>query len=140
MPNLITNVNAEIANNQLKEKVDNIQTALYSKLRMLKADWQSLHGKTIEESHTNSSSLTVLFTDGTHIVVETEDDSPMYSTTMTISEGFQYGLLSKDEHQTLKVAEAAIGCVRDKQSGVTELNNAIAHLGIEAVKTLVNRV
>jgi hypothetical protein len=82
----------------------------------------------------------VLFTDGTYIVAETEDGSPMDSEIMNISEGYQYGLLSEGEHQTLLIAEAAVGCVRDESNGITELNNAIAHLGIDAVKTLVNNV
>jgi hypothetical protein len=140
MSDLITSVNAEIANNQLEEKVANIRAALHSGLKMLRADWQHLHGKTIKESHKDGVSLTVLFTDGTYIIAETEDGSSLASEIMNISEGYQYGLLSKDDHQTLLLAEAAVGCVRDESNGITELNNAIAHLGIDAVKTLVNNV
>jgi len=140
MSNLITSVNAEIANTQLEAKVTNIRKFLHSKLKMLQADWRHLHGKTIKESHTDGDRFTVLFTDETYIVVEAEDRYSLDSEIMDISDGFKYGLLSESEHQELEVAEAAISGVRDEANGVTELNNAIAHLGIEAVKTLVNNV
>jgi hypothetical protein len=140
MSDLITSVNAEIANTKLEEKVNIIQAVLHSKLKMLQADWENLHGKTIKESHTDWCSLTVLFTDGTYIVAETGDGSRLDSEIMDISEGFEYGLLSKAEDHELMAAQAAAGPVRDEKNGITELNNAVAHLGIEAVKTLVNNV
>jgi len=140
MSDLITSVNAEIANTQLEEKVTNIRREMNSTLKMFKADWRRLHGKTVKESHTDCYSLTVLFTDGTYIVAEAEDGSPMDSEIMSISKGVEYGVLSKAEHQILLLAEAAVDRVTDKSNGVTELNNAIAHLGIDAVKTLVNNV
>ena len=139
MSNLIESVNAEIANNQLEEKVANIQAALHLRLKMLRADWKNLHGKTIKELHTGYGSLTVLFTDGTYIVVETED-GPLDSEIMDISKGFEHGLLSKAEHQELLLAEAATDGVRDKNTGEAALNNAIAYLGIDTVKILVNNV
>jgi hypothetical protein len=140
MSNLITNVNAEIANTQLEEKVTNIRKEMHSTLKMLKADWRHLRGKTIKESHTDCDRFMVLFTDGTYIVVATESEYSLTSEIMAISEGFECGLLSDDEHQTLMIAEADTACVRDEKEGVTLLNNAIAHLGIDAVKTLVDNV
>ena len=135
MSDLITRVNAEIANNQLEEKVNNLRADLHSRLRMLQADWRSLNGKTIKESHTDYGSFTLLFTDGTYIVATGALDSEI----MDISEGFEYDLLSEAEHEALVVAEEAAGHVKYKQSGETALTKAIAHLGIEAVKTLVER-
>jgi hypothetical protein len=140
MSDLITSVNAEIANTQLEEKVANIRAALHSSLRMLSADWRSLHGKTIKESHVDHDSFVMLFTDGTYVVAETEDGSLLESDAMSINEGFEYGLLTAGDRQTLEEAEAATNRVLDETNGVTELNNAIAHLGIDTVKTLVNNV
>ncbi len=138
MTDLITSVNAEIANNQLEEKVTNIQAALHSKLKMLAASWHSLHVKTIKECHKDYGTLTLLFTDGEYFVAKADDDAQMEFTTMDLFDGFKYGLLSEDEHQELKLAEAATDCVRCTNTGVSALHNAIAYLGIDAVKTLVN--
>jgi hypothetical protein len=142
-----THLNKEIAKNKLEieaeAEAEAIRKALKEELRALCVDREELNGKTIKEVHKGWESFTLIFDDGTYFIVGAYNDHHDEGLTVSfpvisIDDAHKWGLLSDEKYQASKDAEMKVNHVWYEKEGVTQLNNAIAHLGIDAVKTLVN--
>jgi hypothetical protein len=126
---------------KVEATVANIRVAIDKELRALKVAHHEVEGKTIKLTHKDWDIFTFIFNDGTYLIFEPEvhyEDIVMHFPVMSIPDAVKYGLLSEEKQQALKDAESTAKEARNKSEGVIELNNAIANLGLDAVKKLVN--
>jgi hypothetical protein len=136
-------INKEIAKNKLEIDAEVIREDLKEELRALCVDRGELEGKTIKEAHKGWDSIALIFDDGTYFIIEAYDDRYDEGITVafpavSIDNAHKWGLLSDEKYQVLKESEKEVDHAHREKEGVTELNNAIANLGLDAVKTLVN--
>lgn len=138
-------LNKEIENNKVEIETEAVRDALNEELNALCVDRENLKGKTIKSVSKGFDAFTIIFDDGTYFITEVYQDHDYVSIgfpSMDIHEGVKCGLLSAEKYQVLedaeKKAKESYQKAYAKRDGVIELNNAIAHLGIDAVKKLVN--
>jgi regulator of replication initiation timing len=138
-----TLLNKEIAKNKLEIDAEVIRDRIKEELKASCVDREELGGKTIKEVHKGRDSIALIFDDGTYFIIEAYDDRHdegiiVCFPAVAIDNAHKWGLLSDEKYQVLKGAEKESNKAWYENEGVTHLNNAIANLGLDAVKTLVN--
>lgn len=138
----IEGINEGISKNQLEGAVLDIERSLNKELAGLRVDKRQLEGKTIKSAHNEWDEIILIFDDGTYFMAEAENDTydglSLSLSIMNIYDAHKHGLLSDEKHQELEDAKKAARVVDDEKEGVVSLNNAIALLGADTVKKLVN--